>query len=120
VLRRGRAGAAAKKGTTIRYRLSEVARVTFAIQRATPGRRVRGRCRKQTRANRSKRACKRFVGAGRLAPATAVAGSNRKKFSGRIGRRALRPARYRVTLVATDPSGNRSAPKRLAFKIVRR
>ncbi len=115
----GRATAAAKKGTTFRYTLSEAARVTFRIERVTRGRRVRGRCRKETPANRTRRACKRFVRAGSFA-AAAKAGRNRKKFSGRIRRRALPPARYRATLVATDAAGGASAPRRLAFRIVRR
>jgi CSLREA domain-containing protein len=119
VLRRGASSARAKKGTIFRYRLSEAARVTFRIDRVTRGRRVRGRCRKQTPANRGKRACKRYVRAGRLAD-TGEAGRNSKKFSGRIGKRALSPARYRATLVATDAGGNASAPKRLTFRIVRR
>jgi hypothetical protein len=47
------------------------------------------------------------------------AGANRKRFSGRIGKRALKPGRYRATLVATDAAKNRSKPKRLLFKVVR-
>ena len=61
---------------------------------------------------------KRFVRAGRFA-ANAVAGANTKRFSGRIGKSALKPGRYRVVLVATDPSGNHSQAKRLAFRVVR-
>jgi len=110
---------AAAKGTTIRYTLSEAARVTVTIERRTPGRKVKGKCRKQTRANRRKPACKRWVRAGRFAVAS-VAGANRKKFSGRIGRRVLGPGTYRAVLVATDAAGNASAPKRLGFKVVRR
>jgi hypothetical protein len=71
-----------------------------------------------TATNRSKPPCKRYVRPRRFA-AQAVAGANRKKFSGRIGKRALRPGRYRATLVATDAAGNHSRPKRLAFRIVR-
>ena len=40
----------------------------------------------------------------------ARAGGNVKKFSGRIGRRALKPGRYRVMMTATDVAGNESAP----------
>ena len=120
VLRRGRATSGAKKGTTFRYRLSEAARVRFTIHRVSRGRRVGRRCRKETRANRSRRACKRFVRAGRPFAATGRAGRNSKKFSGRLGKRALSPARYRATLIATDAAGNASTPKRLTFRIVRR
>ena len=111
--------ARARKGTTFRFRLSEAARVVFAIERARPGRCVKGRCVKPRPSNRRKRKCTRFVVTGRFA-LTAVAGDNAKKFSGRIGRRALKPGRYRATLVATDAAGNASAPKRLRFRVVRR
>jgi hypothetical protein len=111
--------AKAKRGTTFRYRLSEAARVVFTIQHATRGRKVGRTCRKPTRANRRKRACTRYVAAGRFA-IQAPAGANSKRFSGRIGRRALPPGRYRAVLVATDGAGNRSSPKRLAFRVVKR
>jgi len=110
--------AKAKRGTTFRYRLSEPARVVFTIQRAAKGRRVGKACRKPTRANRTKRACTRYVQAKRFAKQSKTA-ANTKKFSGRIGKRALRPGRYRAALVATDTAGNRSKGKRLTFRIVR-
>ena len=108
----------ARKGTTFRFRLSEAARVVFAIQRARPGRRVKGRCVRPKPSNRRRPKCTRFVATGRFA-VTARAGDNAKKFSGRIGRHALKPGRYRATLTATDAAGNKSAPKRLNFRIVR-
>jgi hypothetical protein len=40
------------------------------------------------------------------------------KFSGRIGKKALKPGRYRATLRAKDPAGNRSAPRRITFRIL--
>jgi hypothetical protein len=109
----------AKKGTTLTYTLSEAARVVFTIERKTRGRKVGKRCRKKTRRNRSRRPCSRYLKAGSFAHQSA-AGLNRKKFSGRIGKRRLRPASYRTTLVATDPAGNRSSPARLSFRVVRR
>ncbi|HEX6652858.1 MAG TPA: hypothetical protein VF072_08955 [Thermoleophilaceae bacterium] len=72
--------------------------MTFAIQRAV-GRRGWGKARRFR--VRSK------------------AGANRRRFSGRIGRKRLKPGRYRATLVARDPAGNASHPKRLKFRIVR-
>jgi hypothetical protein len=107
-----------RRGTTIRYRLSEPARVVFTIQRARPGRRVRVRCRRPTRSNRRRPRCTRWVRVGRFA-AHSVAGANRKRFSGRIGRRTLRRGRHRLVLRATDAAGNRSRMRRLRFRIVR-
>jgi hypothetical protein len=60
----------------------------------------------------------RYVAAGRFLQ-QGSAGKNVKSFSGRIGKKTLRPGTYRATLVATDAAGNRSLPKRLKFRIVR-
>jgi hypothetical protein len=48
------------------------------------------------------------------------AGLNVVRFSGRLGSRALKPGRYRAILVATDASGNRSAARRVAFRVIRK
>jgi hypothetical protein len=42
------------------------------------------------------------------------------RFSGRLGRRALRLGRHRAVLTAVDAAGNRSAPARVGFRVVRR
>jgi CSLREA domain-containing protein len=107
-----------KRGTTFVYSLSEDARVVFALERKAKGRKVGRRCRKPTRRNRGRKRCTRFVRAGSFAHQS-VLGTNRRKFSGLIGRRKLGPGRYRASLVATDAVGNRSAPKRLGFKVVK-
>ena len=83
-----------KKGTTFSYRLSEAATVTFTIKR-------------------------RGMKAKRFRVASA-AGTNKHRFSGRIGRKRLKPGRYVATLVARDVAGNTSKPKRLTFMILRR
>jgi hypothetical protein len=111
--------ARAKRGTVFRHTLSEDARVLVTLQRARAGRRVGRSCRKRARSNRKRRRCTRFVRAGRFAKQS-TAGANRHPFSGRIGRRSLRPGKYRATLVATDAAGNRSASRRLKFKVVKR
>jgi hypothetical protein len=113
------AARAAKKGTTFKYRLSEAARVVFTIQRAQPGRRVGSRCAKQRRSNLKRRKCTRYRLFGRFAQG-AGAGTNSKRWSGRIARRGLSSGRYRATLLATDGVGNHSRPKRLRFRVVRR
>jgi RTX calcium-binding nonapeptide repeat (4 copies) len=106
------------RGTTFRFSLSEAARVSFAIERRTRGRRVGKTCRRQTAANRRRRACVRSVRVGAFAT-QALAGANARRFSGRIGRRRLAPASYRARLLATDVAGNRSKPKLVAFTVAR-
>jgi hypothetical protein len=111
-----------KRGTTIRYTLSEAASVTLRIDRRLKGRRVKkGKkrvCIKPTRKNRKKRRCTRLKRAGTLTRKS-KAGKNSVKFTGRIGRRALKRGSYQLTMVATDAAGNKSKPKRLRFKVVR-
>jgi hypothetical protein len=111
--------ARARRGTTFRYRLSEVARVVFSIERPAAGRRSGKKCVRPSRKNRKKRRCTRYLFAGRFAVKSS-AGLNSHHFSGRIGRGKLKPGRYRVTLAATDAAGNVSALRRFAFKIVKK
>jgi streptogramin lyase len=83
----------------LRYRLSEDASVRLVI------RRVRSRKRHSHRAGTLTR--------------TGVQGRNVVRFSGRIGRRPLRPGRYRLIATARDGAGNVSRPKRATFRIKR-
>lgn len=108
---------AAPRGTSFRFGVSEPARVTFTIEQQSRGRRAGGRCRRSTRAYRRRPPCTLRRRAGSLAHRVA-AGRSRKRFSGRIGRRALRAGRYRVVLRATDAAGNRSRVRHLAFRVV--
>jgi hypothetical protein len=108
-----------KLGTSFAYTLSEPARVLFTIEQKLPGRRVGRTCRKPSRKLAHKKACVRFVRRGAFAQDGAT-GVNRKRWSGKLGKRALKPGSYRVTLTAKDPAGNVSKVKRLKFKIVRR
>jgi hypothetical protein len=91
----------AKKGTTVVYALSEKARVLFTIQKRKKGKKAK------------------FSRVGSFGQ-NAKAGVNRKKFSGKIGRKSLKTGNYRVVLRATDAAGNVSVLKRLSFKVVRR
>jgi 6-phosphogluconolactonase (cycloisomerase 2 family) len=91
-----------RKGTRIRYSLSEAARTRIAFQ-------------KRTRAGKRSR----FKSVGVLTR-NGKSGPNLVRFSGRIGNgRPLSAGRYRVVLTATDSSGNRSKQKRKGFRIVR-
>jgi hypothetical protein len=84
------------RGTRISYKLSESAKVVIKIRRVGAKR-----------------------GAGRLVRA-ARGGLNTIAFSGRIGRKALKPGRYSLTIRATDAAGNRSAQKTIRFRVATR
>ena len=92
VARRGTARAAAR-GTVIRYMLSESATVSLRMERASG------------------------VAAGRLRRA-GRSGLNRVAFTGRIGRRALKPGAYRLRVRAVDTAGNTSTWRTRRFRIV--
>jgi Tol biopolymer transport system component len=106
-----------RAGTTLRYRLSEAARVAVKVERQLPGRRTKGRCVKPAPRLQARPRCTRVVPAGTLVR-SGRAGANAVRFSGRLGKRALAAGRYRVTLVATDAAGNRSRPARLVLRII--
>jgi uncharacterized delta-60 repeat protein len=107
-------------GATIRYGLSEAATTRFSVERARPGRRVRGRCGTPTRRNRSHQKCTRYVRVRGSFVHHGAVGPNKFRFSGRLRKRKLASGRYRLVAVATDSAGNRSAAKRRTFRIVRR
>ena len=107
------------RGSALVYTISESARVRFTIARRTGGRRVSTACRKQTKANRSRRSCVRYVTVATLTQ-SANAGANTQRLPSRPAGRRLAAGRYRITILATDAAGNRSAPKRLTFTVVRR
>jgi len=91
-----------RRGTTLRFGLSEAARVALRIQR-----------------KRAVRSSKRFRTIGTLYRGGRT-GANRIRFTGRIGKRALRAGAYRVLVTATDAAGNRSAARIVRFRVVRR
>jgi CSLREA domain-containing protein len=95
---RRRAVRVGRRGNAFRFRLTEAARAVIRIDQR------RGR---------------RFARRGSLTRRSARAGQNSVAFRGRIGRRALRPGRYRASLVATDAAGNASRVRRITFRVVR-
>lgn len=102
-------------GTTLKLTLSEPASLRIAVVRPQAGRRAHGRCRAGARRGRRCTArttlgtLSRRLGSGPAAIA----------FSGRLGRRALRPGGYELRLVAADAAGNRSRAVVVRFTIVR-
>jgi hypothetical protein len=103
-------------GTTLKVDLSEAASLRITVERLVPGRRVGKRC--SAKARKGKR-CTVAKAAGTL-KRSLPAGAVKIAFSGRIGKRKLTPGSYRLTLVATDRAGNRSAPRKLNFTLVSR
>lgn len=109
-------------GTRIRFRLTGDARsVRLRVERRVGGRRAGRRCVAPKPRLRSRKRCVRFVKRGTLVRRDLKAGKQRIAFSGRIGRRALRPGRYRLTAIAVPADGTRPfVSRRTAFAIVAR
>lgn len=104
-------------GTTFRFTLNESATVLAFTQTIT-GRRVSGRCVRQTRHNGHKRSCRLKV---TVATTTVAghAGRNKVAFTGKISRhRTLAPGSYTLVLTATNSARQQSARKTLRFTIV--
>ena len=93
--------------------------MTVRIDRKTKGRKVRGKCRKVTRKTKSKKKCTRYVKAGKLVRKNLKAGARKIKFSGRIGKKKLKPGKYRASVTAYNSGGSSKTVKR-SFVVVRR
>jgi hypothetical protein len=91
-----------KPGSTVRYGLTSAAQVGFTVERALKGRKVGGKCRKQTAANRDRKRCTRYKALKGGFSHAGAAGQNSFKFSGRIRGKALSPGKYRLVGRAGD------------------
>jgi hypothetical protein len=109
----------APTGTKVSFSLSEAGSVTFAAERKTTGRRVKGKCKTKTRKNRKKSKCTLYKKVTGSFTVPGQAGANKFTFRGRMGGKALRRGDYRLTGTAKDPANNVSVPKQKGFKIVK-
>jgi hypothetical protein len=103
----------APTGTRVSFSLSVRGRVRFTVQRQLPGRRRGRRCVAPNQASRSARPCRRLVRVAGSFSRPGDKGTNRFRFTGRIGRHSLVPGAYR--LVGVIGSSKRQA----SFRIVR-
>ena len=87
-----------RRGSSLRFTLSERADVTIVIQR---------------------RVGRRWRKAATLLRKGMAPGTVRVRFTGRIRKRPLRPGRYRALVTAKDQAGNRSKPRTASFAIIR-
>jgi hypothetical protein len=106
-------------GTTFKFVLNQQATVSFVFTQQVGGRKVRGSCMAQTRANRRKPSCKRTVTQGALT-FSGHSGLNTVAFQGRVsGSKKLPLGAYRLRITATNSKGQRSNTRSLNFTIVR-
>jgi glucose/arabinose dehydrogenase len=105
------------RGATVTFRLDEKATVTFTVQRARSGRAVNGHCRPGTRALRKARRCTIWIVVPGRFSIKGRRGTDRFRFTGRIGGHTLGPGDYRLVARARDAAGNTGKPKRAHFSI---
>jgi hypothetical protein len=111
--------AKAPRGTSFEFTLKAPAKVTIAITRPAAGVRDGRRCIATSATHHAHgRRCTRTVKVGTLTRANLPSGRNAIAFSGRIGRRALRPGAYEATLSARNAKG-RSKPIGVKFSVVK-
>lgn len=111
---RNKAGKQRCAQATKRNRRALLAQVKKRLGAKANGPGAAGRIKKALRKAR----CSRFATKGTLNRAE-QAGANIVAFSGRVGKKPLRPGAYRVRLTGTDAAGNRSRAAAAAFKVVK-
>ena len=105
-------------GTTFSFRLNEQATVGFSFSQLLGERQHGHKCLARIASNVRKN-CENAIKRGTLSFA-GHSGTNNVIFAGRISRtRELRPGRYKLTIAATNFTGQRSAPVSLSFTIAR-
>jgi virginiamycin B lyase len=113
-----RGGKRVPVGTTIRFALSTAADARISFERKAAGRRSGKRCAKSRPKLRSHKRCTRWVKVrDALSRKGLKAGAQRTAFSGRIGRKALEPGAYRLTIVAST-AGRSSKAVQTDFKVL--
>lgn len=117
--------AARAAGGVVTYRLSEAARTTFSVKRKQPGLEVGRTCIKATRRVRAQlrgrpRRCDVLASVRGSFSRDGVEGSNRFRFTGRLGRRSLPPGRYVLVAATRDAAGVKGRTRTAAFAILAR
>jgi CSLREA domain-containing protein len=108
----------ARKGTMISFTLSEIATVTFKVDRVLPGVRRGRRCVPKT-ARRRGRACTRYVPVKGTLVQAATAGKNKVRFDAKLAGKTLRPSAYRLSASPRDPGLNIGKTVIAAFRVRR-
>jgi hypothetical protein len=105
------------RGTTVSFRLSEAAQVKLSFERKLAGHKAGGKC--VAPAKRGRPSCTRYSRIRTTLKLQGKAGANSLHLKGRLSRaHSLAPGRYRLTLLATDSQGKRSAPATTSFRLL--
>jgi hypothetical protein len=106
-------------GTTFSFSLNEQATATFSFTQLVGGREGTHGCLARTHANAQRKSCSYAVTRGTLS-FTGQDGTNSVLFMGRVSHtEKLKPGRYTLVITATNTAGQKSAPQKLSFTIVK-
>ncbi len=106
-------------GTTFSFSLNEQASVSFSFTQRATGRKVGRRCVAKRRKSQKQMGCRRSLTVGALSFA-GHSGTNKVVFQGRLSHsKKLRPGHYTLVIMATLSTGQKSAPQKLSFVIVK-
>jgi alpha-tubulin suppressor-like RCC1 family protein len=107
-------------GTTFSFSLNEQATVSLSFTQFLEGRQGGHSCLVRTHKNaKRKKSCNDTATRGTLS-FTGHSGTNKVVFAGRISRtNKLQPGRYRITITATNSTGQCSVPVSLSFTIAK-
>jgi hypothetical protein len=107
----------AKVGASVSYVLSMPAKVAFKVERAAPGRKQGGKCRRPGTKAKGKR-CTRYAAVKGSFSHSGNPAANKFKFRGRMQKKKLAPGRYR--LVGTpSAAGKKGAAAHVSFRIAK-
>jgi len=104
-------------GGRVRYSISEAGTVTFTVQRLVKGHKRAGRCRAGGRSGKRCTISQKIKGS--FARTRAAAGTDQFRFTARVGGKALKPGRYRLTARAKDVAGNAATASTASFTILK-
>jgi hypothetical protein len=93
--------------------------VKFEVLVKGKGRKVGRRCVKQTRKNRKRKRCTLLTLTKPAFTRSAPAGRSKVKWSGRLGRKALKRGSYQLRATPTDAAGNKGEARTLSLTVVR-
>jgi len=109
----GVTGLKVSNGKKVSYNLSEAATVSFKVEKKSKGRKVGKKCVKQTKQNKTKKACPLFKQVASFS-GPGNAGANKASIPKKLG-----PGTYRLTMTARDAVGNVTT-KTTTFKIAKK
>lgn len=108
-------GKAKAKPAKLAFSLSEAGTVSITAERATKGHKQGKTC--STKAHAKGASCTKYAALSGTLRIDGKVGANAVSFTGQLGTKKLAAGSYRLSVVAVDAAGNRSAPATVAVTV---